>query len=376
MTLIPGRKRGIAITELEGFPRNTSQFLRADGTFAVPPGGGGGGGGGGSGDVVGPGVAVNNDVVTFDGTTGKLVKDSGVLITNLVLTSDSRLSDARTPLAHVHSAADVTSGTLAVARGGTGTGTAFTAGSVVFAGASGVYGQDNANLFFDDTNNRLGIGTASPQAKCEVNAGASEGRLKIFGDNPVLTFAGDANTGVNDYAIWAGGASGASTGRLQIGVLSSYDAALPGSAILALEHDGRLALGTANQAERFVVTGVTAYNLGARWTGNNIDGTGIVLENLSAGGKSYSIFSGGSGNASGAGSFGVHDGSAYRWIIDTSGNVGYGVTAFGTSAAKVLGIANGTAPTSSPAGMGQLYVEAGALKFRGSSGTITTIANA
>lgn len=59
-----------------------------------------------------------------------------------------------------------------------------------------------------------------------------------------------------------------------------------------------------------------------------------------------------------------------------TGNIGIGVSAFGTSAAKVIGIANGTAPSSSPAGMGQLYVEAGALKYRGSSGTVTTIANA
>jgi hypothetical protein len=63
-------------------------------------------------------------------------------------------------------------------------------------------------------------------------------------------------------------------------------------------------------------------------------------------------------------------------IWDTSGNVGVGVSTFGTSAANVLGLANATAPSTSPAGMGQLYVESGALKFRGSSGTITTIAAA
>jgi len=62
--------------------------------------------------------------------------------------------------------------------------------------------------------------------------------------------------------------------------------------------------------------------------------------------------------------------------IDYLGNVGVGVSAFGTSAAKVIGLANATAPSTSPAGMGQLYVESGALKFRGSSGTITTIAAA
>jgi hypothetical protein len=58
------------------------------------------------------------------------------------------------------------------------------------------------------------------------------------------------------------------------------------------------------------------------------------------------------------------------------GNLGLGVTTFGTSAVKVFGLANATAPTTSPAGMGQLYVEAGALKYRGSSGTVTTIAAA
>jgi hypothetical protein len=60
--------------------------------------------------------------------------------------------------------------------------------------------------------------------------------------------------------------------------------------------------------------------------------------------------------------------------LDNLGNLGLGVTAFGTSAAKVIGIANGTAPSSSPAGMGQVWVEAGALKYRGSSGTVTTLA--
>lgn len=62
--------------------------------------------------------------------------------------------------------------------------------------------------------------------------------------------------------------------------------------------------------------------------------------------------------------------------IDVNGNFGVGTTSFGTSAVKVISIGNGTAPTTSPAGVGQLYVESGALKYRGSSGTITTIANA
>lgn len=45
-----------------------------------------------------------------------------------------------------------------------GTITGGTTGSVLFIGAASVLAQDNANFFWDDANNRLGIGTASPSA--------------------------------------------------------------------------------------------------------------------------------------------------------------------------------------------------------------------
>jgi hypothetical protein len=61
--------------------------------------------------------------------------------------------------------------------------------------------------------------------------------------------------------------------------------------------------------------------------------------------------------------------------LDALGNLLVGLTAAGTTAAKTIQIANGTAPTANVTG-GQLYVEAGALKYRGSSGTVTTLANA
>jgi hypothetical protein len=71
--------------------------------------------------------------------------------------------------------------------------------------------------------------------------------------------------------------------------------------------------------------------------------------------------------------------SAITWTdsmtLDASGNLLVGLATAGTTAAKTIQIANGTAPTADVTG-GQLYVEAGALKYRGSSGTVTTIANA
>ena len=49
----------------------------------------------------------------------------------------------------------------------------FTAGSVLFADANGVPIQDNTNFFWDDSNNRLGIGITSPDGTLHVHAGTA-----------------------------------------------------------------------------------------------------------------------------------------------------------------------------------------------------------
>ncbi len=62
--------------------------------------------------------------------------------------------------------------------------------------------------------------------------------------------------------------------------------------------------------------------------------------------------------------------------IQNTGSVGVGTDSFG-GGSKVFGLVNAVAtPTTNPDGGGILYVEAGALKYRGSSGTVTTLANA
>jgi hypothetical protein len=64
-------------------------------------------------------------------------------------------------------------------------------------------------------------------------------------------------------------------------------------------------------------------------------------------------------------------------LAQNGGNVGFNVASEFGSGVGVMGIANATtAPTTNPTGGGVLYVEAGALKFRGSGGTVSTIAPA
>ena len=60
--------------------------------------------------------------------------------------------------------------------------------------------------------------------------------------------------------------------------------------------------------------------------------------------------------------------------VNSSGNIVAGDMAIATSSVSTIHISNGTIPSADPTGGGVLYVEAGALKFRGSSGTVTTIA--
>lgn len=47
-----------------------------------------------------------------------------------------------------------------------------TEGAIAFGAASGAYAEDPANLFWDDTNDRLGIGNAAPTQKLDVTGSA------------------------------------------------------------------------------------------------------------------------------------------------------------------------------------------------------------
>jgi hypothetical protein len=75
---------------------------------------------------------------------------------------------------------------LTAPNGGTGAG-ALTTGSVPFIGASGVYTQDNNNLFWDNTNKRLGIKTSGPTATLTVQS-ADQTIAQFTGSQSVAMF--------------------------------------------------------------------------------------------------------------------------------------------------------------------------------------------
>jgi hypothetical protein len=88
--------------------------------------------------------------------------------------------------------------------------TGFTPGSVLFATTSGNIIEDNANFFWDDTNNRLGIGTSSPSARLEL-VGTSSAVLNL------LSLHNTAGTGgVGTGITFRAGSSGNRIGKDKI----------------------------------------------------------------------------------------------------------------------------------------------------------------
>lgn len=275
-------------------------------------------------------------------------------------------------------------GQLGVTRGGTGTGTAFTAGSIVFAGASGVYSQDNANLFWDDSNNRLGIGTTSPSYAVEVagdlrlagggdlRLGSATGTTGTAGDSSIFSDANDmylntgnatrvyiangGNVGIGNtgptyrldvssadttanlgYAMRIRANATAGGGTFQFtdsGATAQWGflAATATSVTLDATNASILAFRT-NNSERarissggFFGIGTSAPQVGLHVSFADQSTNRVRLQNTGSGGGNFDII-GGLAGASNAGlSFFDVTNSATRMYIDASGNVGIGTT--------------------------------------------------
>jgi hypothetical protein len=133
---------------------------------------------------------------------------------------------------------------LTVGTGGTGTSVAFTPGSIVFAGAGGIYNQDNAGLFWDDANNRLGIGTSTPVYRLhlsESSAGTSPQvhiRQSGVGD-AAMRFA---LAGTRSYAFGIDNSDG---DKLKISTAASASAVLGTGDLLTFDSDGNMVPGSA-----------------------------------------------------------------------------------------------------------------------------------
>lgn len=160
-------------------------------------------------------------------------------------------------------------------------------------------------------NGNVGIGTPTPGAKLEVNAG--DLIMKAAAEDPGdIIFQNSA--GVQKGRIYSDPSPGAGL------MLASAD----NTARLTVAANGNIGIGTNDPGTtRVVIDGATNWDNGLLVTGSSTGGVGLSLWNKQ-GGRKWSIFSSGSGDAVGVNGFGIYDASTgvYRFAVDANGNVG------------------------------------------------------
>jgi hypothetical protein len=177
-------------------------------------------------------------------------------------------------------AGGITSGLGAVSIGGTITGA--TAGSVLFAGAAGILAQDNAKFFWDDTNFRLGIGTAAPSSGIDIVMAAADASTAIKIDRT----ASGSGTGIG---LEIKNTATTSNGKLINAIQSGAVGAGMSLSIANVSNSrGALEVGTTGTGQAVLAT--TSGN-GAAILGNASagTGTGIAAYTSSATGRAFAI---------------------------------------------------------------------------------------
>lgn len=218
-------------------------------------------------------------------------------------------------------------------------------GNVQYNNSTALGGE--AALFYDDTNNALGVDAGgSPNYKLTLG-GTAKGTV-YYGvstssavANDILFFANIGGTITGNLTGFNVGAS--CTGSMQCNITNN-NAGTNAHAKLEMSSGGA---GAGDPFLQFTIPGVLNWSTGV----DNSDGDKFKI------------------------SAGANLSSGNIIALETNGNMGLNTALqFGTGQG-VIGLADASvAPTTNPSGGGVLYSEAGALKWRGSSGTVTTIA--
>ena len=131
----------------------------------------------------------------------------------------------------------------------------FTSGSVLFVDSVPSLAEDNANFFWDDSNNRLGLGTASPSANLHI-ANTADARILLEADTDNVTEGHNAYIEFLQDGSNVGGFIGFA-GSAGTGPLGSYTDALEDALIagtITLGSDVAMQLGAAGAVELTVAT--------------------------------------------------------------------------------------------------------------------------
>jgi hypothetical protein len=141
--------------------------------------------------------------------------------------------------------------------------TALTTGSVGFIGASGALLQNNANFFWDDTNNRLGLGTNAPTTALDVFGSGIIGRINATSTNNA--YLGFSSAGTNKWSV----------GNVQSDHRFRIFSEANSAELISVLQTGEFGIGIANPLTKFHIDG------GASALIANLDANVSVAKTLS-----------------------------------------------------------------------------------------------
>ena len=127
----------------------------------------------------------------------------------------------------------------------------FSPGSVLFIGSNNQISQDNSNLFWDDSNDRLGVGTTTPLVKFHLSGGTP-----TTADEMLLLDRPSSSDYLNAIIGTAGsGIKFGDNNRFFIGVdtYANRDAFTFGTELLTVLANGNVGIGTNNPVENLHV---------------------------------------------------------------------------------------------------------------------------
>lgn len=193
----------------------------------------------------------------------------------------------------------------------------FTAGSVLFAGASGQISQNNPFFYWNNTNHYLGIGPSATAATAAITLGGQGTTAGIQFDSATNLYASASLMLKTDNSLTVvGNYYGASLTKGSLLFVGASGAVLQNNSQLFWDNSAfSMGIGSSGPGSQFTISN------------SSTNGTRMELENTSTGGKRWAIYSTGSANSGGAGNFAlwdITDGGNFPFVITPGGNVGLG----------------------------------------------------